>query len=247
MYLFEFVPLTLVWRRDHHFHSPGAESAPERVGAMHIILVDDHPLFREALRSTIRIGLSHARIEEADSIEAAKTVLAERPGIDVIVLDLSMKGVSGFDGMMSLRIRFPRIPILVCSGLEEGRIVREALRLGAAGFVPKSATRATYMEALECIMRGSIFVPDLAQVQEAEAEASETADASARIAALTPAQMNVLSIKRGKLNKQIAFELGIGDSMVKAHVSEIMRKLGVRNRTQVALCASALDFDRVGM
>lgn len=214
---------------------------------MHIILVDDHPLFREALRSTIRLGLPHARIEEADSIGAAKAVLAERPGIDVIVLDLSMKGVTGFDGMMSLRIRFPRIPILVCSGLEEGRIVREALRLGAAGFVPKSATRATYVEALDCIMRGSIYVPDLAQ-QVHEPEASETTDASARIAALTPAQMNVLSmIKRGKLNKQIAFELGIGDSMVKAHVSEIMRKLGVRNRTQVALCASALDFDRVGM
>ena len=212
---------------------------------MHIILVDDHPLFREALRSTIRLGLPAARIEEAESIEAAKAVLAEKPGIDVIVLDLSMKGVTGFDGMISLRIRFPRIPILVCSGLEEGRIVREALRLGAAGFVPKSAARTTYMEALDCIMRGSIFVPDL---PSCEAAGGEGADASARIAALTPAQMNVLSmIKRGKLNKQIAFELGIGDSMVKAHVSEIMRKLGVRNRTQVALCASALDFDRIGM
>lgn len=95
-------------------------------------------------------------------------------------------------------------------------------------------------------MRGSIFVPDLPDTHNAEA--NETVDTSTRIAALTPAQMNVLSmIKRGKLNKQIAFELGIGDSMVKAHVSEIMRKLGVRNRTQVALCASALDFDRVGM
>jgi DNA-binding NarL/FixJ family response regulator len=143
---------------------------------MHIILADDHPLFREALRSTIRLGLPHARIEEAESIEAAKTVLAERPGIDVIVLDLSMKGVSGFDGMMSLRIRFPRIPILVCSGLEEGRIVREALRLGAAGFVPKSATRATLLEALDSIMRGSIYVPYLPDTLEAEA--SETADAS---------------------------------------------------------------------
>ncbi len=90
------------------------------------------------------------------------------------------------------------------------------------------------MEALDSIMRGSIYVPDLAQVQEPEA--SETADASARIAALTPAQMNVLSmIKRGKLNKQIAFELGIGDSMVKAHVSEIMRKLGVRTGPSGAL------------
>ena len=212
---------------------------------MHIILVDDHPLFREALRSMIRLGIPQARIEEADSIELARGVLAERPGIDLIMLDLSMKGVDGFDGLMSLRIRFPRIPILVVSGLDEPRIVREALRLGASGFVPKSSGKATYLQAVDRIMNGSIFVPDLAE--PAGAPAPPEPPVSQRIATLTPAQMNVLTmIKRGKINKQIAYELGIGDSMVKAHVSEIMRKLGVHNRTQVALCASSLDFDRVG-
>lgn len=212
---------------------------------MHIILVDDHPLFREALHSTLRSGFPKARIEEADSISSAKSILSEKPGIDLIVLDLSMTDATGFDGMMALRVRFPRIPILICSALEEPRMVQEALWLGAAGFVPKSAPRATYITALTCVLNGKIFIPDLPAELPQE---RVSADASARIAALTPAQMSVLSmIKHGKLNKQIAFELGIGDSMVKAHVSEIMRKLGVSNRTQVALCAAALDFSRIGI
>lgn len=212
---------------------------------MHFILVDDHPLFREALRSMIRLGLPHARIDEADSIEAAKAALGERPQVDLIMLDLSMIGVTGFDGLMSLRIAYPRIPILVVSGLDEPRIVREALQLGAAGFVPKSSGKTTYMRAIQEIASGGVFVPEEVDL-EARAEAAPNFHDS--IATLTPAQMRVLTmIKRGKLNKQIAFELGIGDSMVKAHVSEIMRKLGVSNRTQVAIRASSLDFDRVGL
>lgn len=210
---------------------------------MHIVLVDDHPLFREALRHMLQSGLPRTKIEEADGIEAARTVIREHPGLDLILLDLTMKGVNGFDGLMTLRITFPRIPILIVSGLDEPRIIREALRLGAAGFVPKSSGKATYLDAIGRVMDGAIFVPDIAS------ESTPLADsASERIATLTPAQMNVLTmIKHGKINKQIAHELGIGDSMVKAHVSEIMRKLGVRNRTQAALCVSSLDYDRIGL
>ena len=217
---------------------------------MHIILVDDHPLFREALRSMIRLGLPQGRIEEAASIPAARALLGDRPSLDLITLDLSMKGVTGFDGLMTLRIAYPRIPILVVSAHEEPRIVREALQLGASGYVPKSSGKAIYMEAIREITSGGVFVPDIlspANERLAERHAPPSA-ATDKIATLTPAQMTVLSlIKRGKINKQIAYELGIGDSMVKAHVSEIMRKLGVSNRTQVAICASSLDFDRVGL
>ncbi|SEP39480.1 DNA-binding response regulator, NarL/FixJ family, contains REC and HTH domains [Methylobacterium sp. UNC300MFChir4.1] len=213
---------------------------------MNIIVVDDHPLFRDALRSMFRVGLPSARIEEAGSIEAAKRVLADRPGMDLIVLDLTMDDVKGFEGLMALRICFPRIPILVCSALDEPRIIREAIRLGAAGFVPKSAGKSVYMEALDQILAGAIYMPD-SVASCSKANISEPIPAAALIATLTPAQMNVLTmIKRGKINKQIAYDLGIGDSMVKAHVSEIMRKLGVQNRTQVALCATALDFNRAG-
>ncbi|WP_430911555.1 response regulator [Methylobacterium sp. sgz302541] len=216
---------------------------------MHFILVDDHPLFREALRSIIRLARPQTRIDEAESIEAAKLVLADKPKIDLIMLDLSMKGVIGFDGLIAMRAAFPRIPILVVSGHDEPRIVREALHLGAAGFVPKSADKATYIRALDCIAGGSVFTPDHVDAGYLGADRgdAEAASASARIAKLTPAQLNVLGmLKRGKINKQIAYELGIGDSMVKAHVSEIMRKLGVKNRTQVAICASSLDYDRAG-
>lgn len=217
---------------------------------MHFVLVDDHPLFREALRSMIRLGFPHSRIDEADSIDAAKAVLGERPTIDLIMLDLSMTGITGFDGLMSLRIAYPRIPIVVVSALDEPRIVREALQLGAAGFVPKSSGKAVYMQAIREIVSGAIFVPDSVSLtmDRADPRRREPAAPAERIRTLTPAQMNVLTlIKRGKINKQIAYELGIGDSMVKAHVSEIMRKLGVSNRTQVAICASSLDFDRVGL
>lgn len=215
---------------------------------MHVILVDDHPLFREALRSMIRLGVPHARIDEADSIASAKTVLGDRPSVDLIMLDLSMEGVTGFDGLMALRISYPRVPILVVSALDEPRIVREALQLGAAGFVPKSSGKAIYMEAIREIAGGNVYVPASIDLRADDSDLRRGAAASQRIATLTPAQMNVLTlIKRGKINKQIAYELGIGDSMVKAHVSEIMRKLGVSNRTQVAICASSLDFDRVGL
>lgn len=216
---------------------------------MHFILVDDHPLFREALRSIIRFARPQTRIEEAESIEAAKAVLADKPKIDLIMLDLSMKGITGFEGLISMRAAFPRIPILVVSGHDEPRIIRQAIELGAAGFVPKSADKSTYIRAMDCIAAGSIFMPEPADAGGVGLHglSGEAASASARIAKLTPAQLNVLGmLKRGKINKQIAYELGIGDSMVKAHVSEIMRKLGVRNRTQVAICASSLDFDGVG-
>lgn len=214
---------------------------------MQILLVDDHPLFRQALRQILAGSLPAARTEEAESIDSARAILRRNARFDLIMLDLNMKGVSGFDGLLALRIGFPHIPILVVSGLEEPRIIREAISLGAAGFVPKSSGKLTFIEAIHCIAEGGLFVPDqMHEPHQAASPAGETA--STRIATLTPAQMNVLAmIKVGKLNKQIAHELGIGNSMVKAHVSEIMRKLGVSNRTQAALCATALEYNRVGL
>ena len=212
---------------------------------MQILLVDDHPLFRQALRQILGANMPSVRIDEAESIEVAQSILNRDSRFDLIVLDLNMRGLSGFDGLLALRIGFPHIPILVVSGLEESRIIREALNLGAAGFVPKSSAKSAYLDAITRIMDGELYVPTLADEPQPTASKAETA--SARIATLTPAQIKVLSmIKLGKVNKQIAYELGIGDSMVKAHVSEIMRKLDVKNRTQAALCASALDYNRAG-
>ncbi|GJD91410.1 MULTISPECIES: response regulator [Methylobacterium] len=213
---------------------------------MQLLLVDDHALFRDAVRRILQAGFPEALIEDADSIEAATAALGHTPGTDLVILDLSMHGIRGFEGFMAIRARFPRIPVLICSGLEEAPIIREALALGAAGFVPKTSNRAAYLEAVARALEGEIFVPD-SVAAALSAGPRSTSVASARMSTLSHAQMNVLIlIKQGLSNKEIALCLGIGMSMVKTHATEIMRKLGVRSRTQAVIFASALDFKRIG-
>lgn len=213
---------------------------------MHLLIVDDHPLFREALSATIRIAHPDAVLDEADGIEAACAALTAHRGIDLTLLDLSMRGVSGFDGLITIRARFPRVPILVVSGHEDPRIVREAIQHGAAGFVSKAMDKATLTKAIVEVLSGALFVqPGLAEAV-APTERSKKAPLPERLARLTPQQLRVLMmIRQGKLNKQIAHELQVGDSTVKAHVSEILRKLEVISRTQIVIDTAQLDFEQI--
>jgi len=113
-----------------------------------ILIVDDHPMFREALRGAVTFGLEHASVFEAGSIAAAEEAIRAEPDIEIVLLDLSLPGTSGFDGLILLRSSFPRIPIMIVSGLDDPRIIQEAIRLGAAGFVPKSVDKSTLAKAL---------------------------------------------------------------------------------------------------
>jgi DNA-binding NarL/FixJ family response regulator len=211
---------------------------------MHFLVVDDHPLYREALRSTLQLAFPLARITEAESIPAAQNALTSRHAADLILLDLSMQGVSGFDGLMSMRKCFPSIPILIVSGLDEARIVQDAMRYGAAGFVPKSVDKSNLMKAINTVLAGSLSFPQIGFQTHARV-ASSPSTLAERVAQLTPQQFRVLlMIRQGKLNKQIAHELLVGDSTVKAHVTEILRKLGVTSRTQIVIETSSLNFDR---
>lgn len=210
---------------------------------MHFAVIDDHPLFREALAGTLQAAFPGARVDEAEGIAAGCDVIARDAGVDVILLDLTLEGVGGFEGLILLRAQFPSIPILVVSGLDEAPIVHGALQAGAAGFLPKAADKALLSEAVTTIVNGSVFVPK-AYRRDASPPGSQVSALAARIARLTPAQMRVLAlVRRGKLNKQIAFELNVGESTIKAHISEIMRKLGVVSRTQAVIETAALDFD----
>ncbi len=210
---------------------------------MHFLIVDDHPLYREALRGTVLHAYPDTTVEEAGSIAAACELLGDTRGIDLVMLDLSMCDVSGFDGLMTLRKRFPALPILVVSGLDEPRIVAEVMRYGAAGFAPKSADKATLTGAIAAVLRGELAFPRSAR--HAATASKPAGDVASRIAQLTPQQLRVLvMIRQGKLNKQIAHELSVGDSTVKAHVSEILRKLGVLSRTQIVIETASLNFDR---
>jgi DNA-binding NarL/FixJ family response regulator len=212
---------------------------------MHFMIVEDHPLYREALHSTLQLAFPGARVEEAGSIEAAVASLEGQRGADLILLDLSMLGVNGFDGLVSIRRRFPSVPVLVVSGLDEPRIIQDAMRFGAAGFVPKASGKATIVQAISAVLSGTLVFPQDIAPGVSATPARGPATLAERIAQLTPQQLRVLKmIRQGKLNKQIAHELLVGDSTVKAHVSEILRKLGVMSRTQIVIETASLNFDR---
>lgn len=227
--------------------TPDDTPAPVAEGSdMHLMIVDDHPLFREALTSAVRLAFPAAAVEEADGIDSACAALSRLRSVDLTLLDLTMRGVNGFDGLIAIRTRFPRIPILVVSGLDDPRIVREALSHGAAGFVPKAAGKAVLTRAITDVLNGSVFVPEGMGGPEGQAPRSGKPPIAERIAELTPQQVRVLlMIRQGKLNKQIAHELGVGDSTVKAHVSEILRKLGVISRTQIVIETANLDYEHI--
>jgi DNA-binding NarL/FixJ family response regulator len=204
------------------------------------LIIDDHPLFREALQSAITLAFSNVEAVEARSIGEALTALHQNAAFDLALLDLNMPGVQGFEGLRELRTQFPRLPVVVVSGHEEARIITEALSYGVAGFIPKSSKKSELAAAIQDVMNGLVFVPHGYEPQAAP-DNNKSAVLS-RLASLTPQQLRVLQmLKQGLLNKQIAFELKVGETTIKAHVSEILRKLNVFSRTQAVIEVSKLD------
>lgn len=215
-------------------------------GPANFLIVDDHPLFLEALQRAIATALPDASTVEATSIAEAKAVLQGRARFDAMLLDLSMPGTRGFDGLLELRGLYPKMPIVVVSALEDPRIVQEVMGYGAAGFIAKSASRDEIASALKTVMDGSVTLPKGYHPPGAALTAPGKADLAQRLTALTPKQLSVLRmLRQGLLNKQIAHELKIEETTVKAHVSEILRKLNVASRTQAVIEAQKIDFDTV--
>lgn len=209
------------------------------------LVVDDHPLFLEALRLSLGAAFPDARIVEANSIVKAREAISANPPFDLVLLDLSMPGTVGFEGLLELRTQHPKLPVVICSALEDARIVHEAMTYGAAGFISKSAKKAELAAAIHEVMAGSVCLPPSykAEASVANRSASELAQ---RLTSLTPQQLRVLMmLRQGMLNKQIAYELDVGETTVKAHVSEILRKLNVASRTQAVIEVGRIDFDAI--
>ncbi|MHB8886620.1 MAG: response regulator transcription factor [Methylovirgula sp.] len=211
------------------------------------LIVDDHPLFREALRSAVNVGYPAAEIYEATLISDAVALIADTPyPFDLVLLDLTLPGTSGFEGLLELRGRFPYLPIMIVSSLEDRDIVQQALFFGAAGFVPKSAKKAEMAAALAAVMGGAIYLPS--GLADPKGARPPKIDMVARLATLTPQQLRVLQmLRQGLLNKQIAYELAVGETTVKAHVTEVLRKLGVSNRTQAVIETGKIDFNKLAL
>lgn len=210
--------------------------------AARFLIIDDHPLFREALHSAVQMTYPDADTVEARTVTEALELLEGPRPFDLALLDLNIPGVQGFEGLLQLRTRYPRLPIVVVSGHEEPKIISEALSYGAAGFIPKSVRKADLADAIRSVMEGAVYVPENYGGQAPDAESADRAEMVRRLATLTPQQLRVLQmLRQGLLNKQIAYELQVGETTVKAHVSEILRKLNVYSRTQAVIEVSKLD------
>jgi DNA-binding NarL/FixJ family response regulator len=211
-----------------------------------ILIVDDHPLFVEALQRAIISAFPGTETRDAISIEAAKKVLESKEAFDIVLLDLALPGTRGFEGLLELRKLHPSLPIVVVSALEDPRIVQDVMRYGAAGFVSKSADRSEIATALKDVMDGSLTLPKGYKPPEVPLDSEARGDLVQRLKMLTPKQLSVLNmLRQGLLNKQIAHELQIEETTVKAHVSEILRKLNVSSRTQAVIEAQKIDFESV--
>ena len=210
----------------------------------HILIADDHPLFRLALTQALRAIAPDATLIEADSLAAARAQLDARHDIDLVLLDLHLPDSRGLMGLASLRAEHPAVAVAMISANEDPMVIRRALAFGAAGYIPKGASLDELATALRAVLNCEEYVP--AQLHNAigtSATSREDQQVAARLASLTPQQFRVLSqVADGLLNKQIADKLGIQERTIKAHLSLIFQKLGVRNRTQASVMLRSLEL-----
>lgn len=214
--------------------------APSSSSSTRLVIADDHPLFRGALREAVRGVVSAANIDEAGAFGELTALLEKESDIDLVLLDLSMPGVSGFSGLIYLRAQYPAIPVVVVSASDDGDTIRRSMEFGASGFIPKRYGIETLREAIGKVMNGDVWTPsDVDLTAGVDPDMAKLRD---RLITLTPQQVRVLMmLSEGLLNKQIAYELGVSEATIKAHVSAILQKLGVESRTQAVIVAAKIS------
>jgi DNA-binding NarL/FixJ family response regulator len=204
-----------------------------------LIIADDHPLFRAALREVVGRQIPGAKVIEVSSLDALQAAIANHPDSDMILLDLRMPGARGLSSLLYLRAEYPAVPIVVVSATEEPSVVQRALDFGASGFIPKSSSIETIGDSLRTVLDGGICAPHLPD-RRSQAEEQDR-ELARRLSTLTPQQLKVLvMLAEGHSNKHIAAHLAITEATVKAHITGILRKLGIERRTQAAVLAQRL-------
>jgi len=205
-----------------------------------LVIADDHPLFRGALREAVTGLFDSSDIAEAGSFDDISKLLDRNTDVDLVLLDLAMPGVRGFSGLMYMRAQYPGIPVVIVSGNDDPAVIRRCMDFGASGFIPKTLGVDHMRKAIERVIGGGTWTPPDVDLSAKPDDAS--AAILARLASLTPQQVRVLMmLSEGLLNKQIAYELSVSEATVKAHVSAILQKLGVESRTQAVIAASKIE------
>lgn len=209
-----------------------------------VLIVDDHPLYRLALKGAVAAACMDSELFEADSVAGLFDALDRHPQVDLLLLDLNLPGAYGFNALAHLRGSRPELPIIVVSASDDPATMRRALAFGAQGFVPKSADASAIGRNVQAVLRGEVLMPAGLGAQTEFGAEDDTLKIAQRVAQLTPQQFRVLGmVCAGRLNKQIAHELQITEATVKAHMTLILRKLGAANRTQAVLLARRLAGD----
>ncbi|ABC31756.1 response regulator transcription factor [Hahella sp. KA22] len=209
-----------------------------------IIIADDHPLFRAALKQAVTQAVRFVDVVEVESIATLQDAVVANPDADLVLLDLNMPGAHGFSGLVFMRGQYPGLPVVIVSGSEELQVIRRAIDYGASGFIPKSAPLDEISQAIQAVLNGEVWLPAdvAAKIDSVKAEHS---DFSERLATLTPQQFRVLGmLTEGMLNKQIAYDLDVSEATVKAHITALFRKLGVRNRTQAVIAVQQMEVEQ---
>jgi DNA-binding NarL/FixJ family response regulator len=208
-----------------------------------VLIADDHPLFRAALRQVVEGMFKEFEIFEASTLDEALHVAGDADlDLDAMLLDLRMPGSSGFSGLVALRNAAPSVPIVVVSAATSAEIMRGSITCGASGFIPKSFSKDMIGQAMAKVIRGEVFLPDEPD-RVADLHPGMATKLRDRLSTLTQGELRVLELlAKGKSNKIIAYELGIKESTVKAHITAILRKLRVHSRTQAVIAARELDF-----
>ncbi len=205
-----------------------------------LVIVDDHPLFRDALSQALTASFDGIEITEFGDLESLISRLHDNREFDLILLDLTMPGAKGLSGLMYLRAQYPEIPTVIVSANEDPSAIRRSLEFGASGFIPKSLPVDTIRSAIKSVLEGEVWVPpDLDLEAAGDRELDELVS---RLSTLTPQQVRVLiMLSEGLLNKQIAYNLSVSEATIKAHVSAILQKLGVDSRTQAVIVANKIN------
>ncbi|MEM7290567.1 MAG: response regulator transcription factor [Pseudomonadota bacterium] len=211
------------------------------------IIADDHPLFRDAMQQALEGYDPECSLHTVGDLNGLRGLLREIGSADLVMLDLAMPGTNDFSGLVSIRAEFPDTPVVVVSASEDPGTIRKCIDLGASGFIPKSSGTSFIYDGMTAIQEGGIWVPESVDLDADEASGDDTSELIAKLQSLTPQQTRVLAmLGEGLLNKQIAYELGVSEATVKAHVSAVLLKLGVDSRTQAVIIMNRISGGVLG-